>query len=362
MSISRHGSSQNAFFALVSAGLWSSDKQNIRIDESTDWQNVYQFASEQNVIGLVLAGLEHSNTKPPRESLLQWIGEVQMIEQTNRAMNQFIEKLVGRMRDEDIYTLLVKGQGIAQCYERPLWRTPGDVDFFLSNDNYEKAKKFLLPLSLGNKPERLYSKEIGLRIDPWYVEVHGSLRTGLSIRVDKAIDTVQNDVFYGGNVRSWVNGKTQVFLPAPDFDVFFVFIHFIKHFYKEGGVSIRQMCDWCRLLWMYKDSLNHGLLESRIKSAGLMSEWKAFAALTVEYLGMPEKAMPFYSLDKKWEKKTKKIVAYILKCGKWRKIKDTIAVGKIFPLNTLRFLPGILLGLNWLKIKECLYGSKKSRA
>ena len=33
------------------------------------------------------------------------------------------------------------------------------------------------------------------------------------------IDEVQKDVFCGGNVRSRQNGKTQVFLPAPNEDV-----------------------------------------------------------------------------------------------------------------------------------------------
>ena len=91
-----------------------------------------------------------------------------------------------------------------------------------------------------------------------------------------------------------------------------------------------------------------------------MSEWKAFAALAVEYLGMPDKAMPLYSPDKKWNNKAKKIVAFILKGGEWRKFKDTITVGKIFPLSTVRFLPGILLSVNWLKIKERLFGPDKS--
>lgn len=341
--------------------MWEESNVDLNINDNVDWKKVYLLAGAQSVVGLVTAGIErfknqHIPFNLDQELLMQLIGEVQMIEQTNKAMNKFIEKLVWKMRDAEIYTLLVKGQGIAQCYERPSWRTPGDVDFFLSNDNYEKAKRFLLPLSSGNKPERLYSKEIGMSIDPWYVEVHGTLRTGLSARIDRAIDLVQRDVFYGGSVRSWANGNTQVFLPAPDCDVFFVFTHFIKHFYKEGGVSIRQLCDWCRLLWAYKDSLNHDILKSRIRKAGLMSEWKAFAALAVEYLGMPVEAMPLYSSDKKWKKKAKKIVTFILKGGEWQKFNDTIAVGKIFPLSTLRFLPWILLGVNWLKIKERLLG------
>lgn len=346
-----------AFFALLRAGLWSDGNQEIRIDGTTDWNEVYQLAQEQSVQGLVLAGLEYSDLKPPKELLLQWIGEVQLIELRNKSMNQFIADLVTKMRKTDIYTLLVKGQGIAECYERPQWRVSGDIDFFLSDSNYEKAKSFLKPLANDGKPERLYSKEIGFYVNSWLIELHGTLHTGLSTRVDKSIDAVQRDVFYAGNVRSWHNGNTQVFLPAADEDVFLVFTHFVKHFYKEGGVTLRQMCDWCRLLWTYKNSLNYRLLETRIRKAGLMSEWKAFGALAVDYLGMPVVAMPLYSKDKKWSKKAEKIVAFILKGDKWHRFKDTYKVGTIFPLSTLRFLPGILLSVNWLKIKERLFKS-----
>lgn len=341
-----------AFFALLRVGLWSDGNQEIRIDGTTDWNEVYQLAQEQSVQGLVLAGLEYSGLKPPKELLLHWIGEVQLIELRNKSMNQYIADLVTKMRKTDIYTLLVKGQGIAQCYEKPQWRTPGDIDFFLSDTNYEKAKSFFKPLANDSKPERLYSKEIGFYVNSWLIELHGTLHTILSTRVDKSIDAVQRDVFYAGNVRSWYNGNTEIILPAADEDVFLVFTHFVKHFYKEGGVTLRQMCDWCRLLWTYKNSLNYRVLETRMRKAGLLSEWKAFGALAVEYLGMPVEAMLLYSEDKKWSKKAEKIVAFILKGGKWQRFKDTFRVGSIFPLNTFRFLPGIILGVNWLKIKE----------
>ena len=299
---------QQAFLELVRAGLWSGRNLEVRIDGTTDWNEVYRLATEQSVQGLVLAGLEPSDIKPPKELLLQWIGEVQMIEQRNKSMNLFIAGLIAKLQEADIYTLLVKGQGIAECYERPQWRISGDIDFFLSDSNYEKAKSFLKPLANDGKPERLYSKEIGFYVDSWLIELHGTLHTGLSTRVDKSIDAVQRDVFYAGNVRSWYNGNTQVFLPAADEDVFLVFTHFVKHFYKGGGVTVRQMCDWCRLLYTYRESLNYGLLESRIKRAGLMSEWKAFGALAVEYLGMPVEAMPLYSKNEKWSRKAEKIV------------------------------------------------------
>ena len=349
-----NSNNKEVFISLVKAGLWEKKVRLLQY-ENVNWEEVYRIASEQSVLGLVLAGIENlsSEQRPLQELLLQMIGEVQMLEQQNKAMNQFVADLIERLRKADIYTLLVKGQGLAQCYEKPLWRSSGDVDLLLSNSNYKKAKDYLLPLSNDNKKDERYSKHLGMNIGQWYVEIHGTLRTGLSGRIDKVVDDVQKDVFLGGNVRSWNNGKTQVFLPSPDNDVFFVFTHYIKHFYKEG-MNLRQICDWCRLLWTYKDSFNHELLESRIRKAGLMSEWKVFAALAVEYLGMPAEAMPLY--DSRFKVKGARVLKHILKGGPYSKVRDTWAIAKIFPWHTLKFTPAIFLNVNGLKIKERIFG------
>ncbi len=354
---------QNALLKLVRDGLWadivSADLGYQGFAESVDWEMVYQLSEEQSVIGIVLAGIEHSNVKPPQELLLQWIGEVQLLEQQNKAMNQFIAELIEKMRVAGIYTLLVKGQGVAQCYKRPLWRSCGDVDFFLSGENYKKAKEFLVPLA--STVDAKGGSHLELTIDSWIVELHGNLSCGLSTKMDRMIKEVQNDVFYGGNVRSWLNGNTQVFLPSIDNDVIFIFTHYLKHFYK-GGLGLRQICDWCRLLWTYRDSLNHRLLESRIREMCLMSEWKAFASFAVDYLGMPTDAMPLYSPARKWSRKAKKIQEFVMRVGNFghnrninyngnypiiirkcisfgRRIADMLNHTMIFPIDTLRFFP-----------------------
>jgi len=238
---------QKAFLALVGTGLWadvdSSDIQNKGLKEPVDWDNVYWLSEEQSVIGVVLAGIELSKIKPPQELLLQWIGEIQMLEEQNKSMNQFIAELIEKMRDADIYTLLVKGQGIAQCYERPLWRACGDVDLLLSDSNYLKAKKVLISFASNVEREEPYEKHIGMTIDSWLVELHGSLKTGISNRIDKGIVSLQRDVFYLGNVRSWLNGETRVFLPSENNDVLFVFTHILKHFFHKG-IGLRQICDF----------------------------------------------------------------------------------------------------------------------
>lgn len=136
------------FFTLVRVGLFPVHDEGFMVNESlfqdVEWEKVYQLAQEQSVLGLVLAGLEqyknlnaNLDLNIPKVLLLQWIGEVQVIEQRNKEMNAFIDELIEKLRKEDVYAILVKGQGIAQCYEKPLWRSSGDVDLFLSDEYYQ---------------------------------------------------------------------------------------------------------------------------------------------------------------------------------------------------------------------------------
>lgn len=330
----RLDNNQRVFFDLLRAGLGGNqgtvqEFKSSKVQDSVDWEKVFQLAQEQSMQGLVLQGIEELRAKGidvsvPKVLLLQWIGEIQIIEQRNKKMNVFVADLIERLRKTDIYAILVKGQGIAQCYEKPLWRACGDVDLLLSDTNYERALKFLTKEASSVDEENPYNKHLAMTIDGWSVELHGSLRGSIT-RIDHVIDEVQSDVFCGGNVRSWQNGKTQVFLPAPNEDVFFVFTHILQHFYFEG-IGLRQICDWCRLLWSYKESLNYGLLESRIRKAGIMKEWKAFGSFAVEYLGMPAEAMPYFDerrkmddgrceIDKHLKRKADRIMKFVLESG-----------------------------------------------
>ena len=352
------------FQALLKAGLW---EQEIMLSQYSpiDYSVLYQLADDQSVVGLVAAGLEHvTDIKVLKQEALPFLKKVYSLEGRNSSMNQFIEMIVGKMRNVGIYMLLVKGQGIGQCYERPLWRSAGDIDFFFDSNNYQKAKGFLLPLSVSSQLEEEYTLHLGMTIEHWTVELHGTLRCGLSPIIDRGIDDIQRDTFVNGSVRTWRNGNTDIFLPGADNDVLIIFTHVLKHFYK-GGIGLRQICDWCRLLWTYQDSIDKSLLEKRLHSMRLISEWKAFAAFAVDYLGMPVKAMPLYDSRSKWACKAERIWKFVLMVGNFGHKRDmsyyekypylvrkTISLARrvgdlwrhafIFPLDSLRFLPAIV--------------------
>lgn len=358
------GKTQDVFLQFMRAGLWGTPIQLTR-DEEVNFKGVKSMTQEQSVVGLMAAGLEIAqNVRPPRTIALEIAGEVLQLEQRNRAMNAFIVSLISKMRAEGICAVLVKGQGIAQCYEKPEWRACGDVDLFLNEDNYAKAKEMLVPLASSVEKEFVREKHLGMTIDGWVVELHGHLYSGLSSRIDKELDDILQDTFYGGNVRSWNNSGVQVFQLGVENDVFYVFTHILQHFYKEG-VGLRQICDWCRLMWTYRDKIDLEKLKSRLKKAGIMSEWKAFYALASKYLGMPDIESGFMCHDSRFDKKAERIMEFVLKAGNMghnrdmshfskrpylirkcvsmsRRVGDLINHARIFPMDSLRFSAAIM--------------------
>lgn len=319
--VRRNDNTINAFFALVRAGLWGKE---VRLSPfgTIEFSAIQQLAEEQSVVGLVAAGLEKiTDVKPAKKDVLQFIGQTLQLEERNKAMNYFIGVIVEKMREAGIDTVLVKGQGVAQCYERPLWRSCGDVDLFFDAENYEKAKAFLPPLAVSVDPEEKRKKHQAMTIDPWVVELHGLMPTEISERINAGVERVQQDIFENGGVRVWNNDGVEVQLPSPDNDVLIVFTHFLQHFFV-GGVGLRQICDWCRLLWTYREEIDLTLLEQRLREMGIMSEWRAFGAFAILNLGMPKEAMPFYSDSACYSRKARRICRVVLDAGNFGHNKD----------------------------------------
>lgn len=310
----------NLFLSLVRAGLWEKQGRLLHNNDTVD-SVIFRLAQEQAVEGLVAAGIELTGAKCPKETALAVSADVIALEQRNSSMNDFIGVLFDKLHQERIDCVLIKGQGIAQCYERPLWRACGDVDLLLGTEDYAKAKKYLASIAERQGEELKDRLHIDYTIGPWEVELHGSMRNGLWASMNIMLDDALLVSFEQNRVRIWQNGAHTIILPPIDEDVVFVFTHILNHFFKEG-IGLRQICDWCRLLWKSKDGVNVPLLESRLKRAGIITEWKVFAALAVDRLGMPKEAMPLYSSSKQWSRKAKRLLELIIKSGNFGHNRD----------------------------------------
>ena len=367
----------DSFFALLRGGLWERSV-SLGAYGQLDYDELLRLGEEQSVLGLVTAGLEQVWDIPvEKKDVVPLLQRVIAVENRNSALNEFVASLFKRLQEAGIQAVLVKGQGIAQCYARPQWRAPGDVDLLLDDANYEKAKGFLSFVSQTVHEENPFDKHFSAELDGFDVELHGTMRGLLPKRADDMVDAVQADTFENKKIRNWELNGVSIPLPAPDDDVIFVFTHILKHFFHYG-VGIRQICDWCRLLWTYQDSIDQGVLILRLRQMRLLSEWKVFAAFAVEYLGMPRDAMPFYSVAPRWSRKARRVKEYVLEVGNFghnrdasyqqekslvarkatsfcRHLGDSLRHFFIFPLDSLRILCRLVatgLGARTRKVGE----------
>lgn len=347
-----------AFFALVRGGLWEQEVQlspygNINFDE------ISRLAHEQTVIGLIAAGIEHTiDIKIPKEFSINIAAIILQIENFNLAINKFTEDLFILLANNNIQALLIKGQGIAQCYDRSLWRSSGDVDLLLNNYDYEKAKRLLIPIADTVEAEVERRKHLELHIHDYDLELHGTLRGNYLCRIDKKLDFIHNTIFTEKKFHIWQNGSVPIFLPCPDDNVILLFTHIHQHF-TQDGIGVRQIADWCRLLWKYYPDLDIQKLSHRLHEMRLMTEWKVFASFAVNYLGMPKDFIPFYSPRKKWARKANRLAVIIITKGNmgrnidsnyknkyptiiakiislWRITVDAAHQFNIFPLDSLK--------------------------
>lgn len=93
-----------------------------RIPSEDEWQQIYEIAAKQSLVGVVLSGIEVIRAKSvelsvPKMLLLQWIGEVQMIEQQNKKLNEAAEHLTSIFKNGGLRSCVLKGQGVARLYD-----------------------------------------------------------------------------------------------------------------------------------------------------------------------------------------------------------------------------------------------------
>ena len=353
-----------AFLALVRAGLWEQPVSLPSLEES-DWDAILALSEEQTVVGLVGDGLSRaSGSKPPKAVRNAFISTVYATEHRNAQMDAFLAAQYAQLQAAGIKTVVLKGQGVARCYSHPQWRQSGDIDYLLESDDYTRAKSILVPSSNTEPSENVQKKHLALQIDTVEIELHGTVHAELSRRMDVELDKLQAEMFSKSLFRSWQDAGVDILLPSPDVDVVFVFTHILQHLFK-GGIGLRQICDWCRLLWTYRDAIDRNLLEERLRAMKLKSEWYVFAAFAVNGLGMSVDAMPFYRPIA--SRRIHRLSSYILEVGNFghnrdisyqrrglpifirkcitfgRQAQENFRLVSIFPLDSIRFLFGYVL-------------------
>lgn len=308
------------FFALLRSGLWNEVPERAPFDGGVDWEALYRLAFEQTVGPLVTDGVNRlpKECLPAEpERLDPFLGDMMATAQRNRVLDSFIPKLFHALRD--IPVVLVKGQSLAQDYPDPERRQPGDIDLLLLPSSYAAAKDILLPKATHVSKEDPETLHQGMHFYSVEVELHGSISTLMSRKLDRQLAALLKEQFDGRTLPTVTIGGAEIPVPEANFNALYIFVHFLQH-YWSGGVGLRQFVDWTTFVSVHKRDIHPVILEQKLEELGLLNLWKVFTGFAQEYLGCPAEKLPLAAKPK--PRKNARIWRYVRRCGNFGKNQD----------------------------------------
>ena len=306
------------FFALLRSGLWNEVPERDPFAGGVDWEALYRLSYAQTVVPLVTDGINRlpqeflPNDRPER--LDPFLADMMSTAKRNRALDNFIPKLFHAL--DGIPVVLVKGQSLAQDYPDPERRQPGDIDLLLLPTSYEAAKAILLPKATKVLEEDAETWHQGMRFNSVEVEIHGSISTLMSRKLDRKLAALLEEQFREGSFPTVSISGTGIPVPEAGFNAVYIFVHFLQH-YWSGGVGLRQLIDWMTFISVHKREIHPVILEKRLEVLGLLHVWKVFTGFAQEYLGCPPEKLPLAAAPDSG--RNARIWRYIRRCGNFGK-------------------------------------------
>lgn len=283
---------QAALLSLLRLGLWGEEKiDNIFPLSPRQWLELYSSAQRHTIEGIVFDSLQHlpADWMPPRDLLLKWTVKIDQIERHNKDMNTCIKEQLDLFHHQSIYPVLLKGLGVAACYDIPNHRVCGDVDwYFEQKEDYQKANRIIQQRSIdvsytaGFSTEYMW-RDIVVEHHRRMFDIHNPFCFTFLNRLQKQ--------FYSQRLKREFQGNI-LLLPAPILMMLQVNVHILKHL-LSFGVGIRQLCDSARVYHAYRLNIDGQELKQIYQRLGILKWIHLLHAVLVKFIGLSPQSLPF---------------------------------------------------------------------
>ena len=311
---------QKQFLELLRAGLWGGCPDVTLFQGEVNWKAIFKIAREQAVQVLVADGMEAlpEHLAPKKETIYK----VAIRRTTNSLANKVQKSLINRIttlfNEEGIPSILLKGQGVAQNYQKPESRMCGDIDIYVGMDNFHKACEIL---RREGAEELIHQDEhefhIAFDLDDKTIEVHKKSDVihgrKLNDSLQKWITNHLDAKLAAGTLPKWNNDGTLINIPDPTYNAFYIIHHAVRHMLGEG-IGLRHVCDWMIFLHTHQDQIDTEELKAKLAEYKMATAWGQFGALATKYLGFPEEHLLVPPIDQN-ESKAELLLQHIFSTG-----------------------------------------------
>lgn len=281
-------SSFNDFLSLIRLGLGDN---NTIASSSIKWNDVKTLAERQGLSAILVDGIERlpDSLRPPKEDLLQMIGEVmQGYELRCEMYRRAIAELAAFYNSHGFRMMVLKGYACSINWPKPEHRPCGDIDIWLFGD-YKEADAVL-------------KKEKGIEIDndrqhhtvfDWHgfmVENHFDFTDLHHHRSNAEIEKILKNLGQNSTETLDIYGQP-IYVPSPNMHALFLLKHAMAHFAAEG-MTLRQIIDWGFYVKAHTNEIDWLWLEGVIDKYGMTPAYNIFNVICVEDLGFDATIFP----------------------------------------------------------------------
>ena len=279
---------KNSFLSLVRQGI---GHHKDAVSPEIDWQAIETLANQHGLAAIVIDGIEQlpDASRPPKEVLLQWIGEtLQNYEYRYGLYQRAIAELAGWYNAHGYKMMVLKGYACSLNWPKPKHRPCGDIDIWL----FGKQKE----------ADALLAKEKGIKVDEshhhhtvfdWHgisVENHYDFVNVYAHKSSAELEKKFKELGQDDSHYVEVNGE-RVYIPSPNLHALFLLRHMVSHF-AAAEISLRQVLDWAFFAEKHTKKVDWNWLTELLEKYHMKDFFNCINAICVEDLGFSPSIFP----------------------------------------------------------------------
>lgn len=213
--------------------------------------------------------------------------------------------------------VVLKGFGLARFYPEPYRRFSSDVDLWVGKGHYDKVTTVIdsvMKVEWHHENEDVNERHYNFASPQGLIfEIHPQTIPFILPSEKKALEAVELPAMT--NAEEFVFEGHRLRMPAPEFNLLFVFMHAWEHF-TSTGAGLKHLVDLAMLVnneGLNRQSLNDTL--SVLKQLHLLEPWLVMGYVVVKAFGLREEQWPLYKDTRRIRRLGERLYRRIMKEG-----------------------------------------------
>ena len=258
---------------------------------NVDWITIQALGIRHGLSAIIIDGIERlpESKRPPKEILLEWIGEVlQGYEYRFEMYRRTIEEMANFYNGHGYKMMILKGYACSLDWPKPEHRPCGDIDIWLFGK--QKEADNILVKERGIKIDKSHHHHTVFNWGDFTVENHYDFVNVHAHRSSAELEKVFKELGKDDSHSVEVLGES-VYLPSPNLHALFLAKHMASHF-TGANITLRQVLDWAFFFEKHSSQIDRDWLIKMLKDFHLDEFMKCINAICVDELGFDAKIFP----------------------------------------------------------------------